>query len=102
MQFTRLIGYESRYSPEYTPRHSGVFDEAPADGVLPPDIAASLAHTLARHTATAAHCWFAVWHGWGDLEEAFHSQPTFHLPQREYHLAHGPVTAATQSVARPP
>jgi hypothetical protein len=102
MQFTRLIGYRSRFSPGYTPRQSDVFDEAPGVGELPRDVAASLAQTLARHTATAADCWFAVWHGWGDLDGAFDGQPTFHLPQRDYHLAHGPVTAATQSVARPP
>ena len=102
MQFTRLVGYESRYSPEYKSRQAGVFDEAPAAGEPSRDVAASMAHTLARHTATATDCWFAVWDGWGDLEEAFHGQPTFHLPAREYHLAHGPVTAATQSVARPP
>ncbi len=77
MQFTRLIGYESRYSPDYKPRQSGVFDEAPAVGELPADVAASLAHTLARHTATAADCWFAVWGGWGDLDEAFHGHLAF-------------------------
>jgi hypothetical protein len=102
MQFARLIGYRSRYSPEYKPRQSGLFDEAPAVGELSPDVASSLARTLARHTTTAAHCWFAVWEGFGFLDEAFHGQPTFHLPQRDYHLAHGPVAAAIQSVAQPP
>jgi hypothetical protein len=98
MQFTRLIGYGSRYSPEYRPRQSGVFDEAPEVGALPADVAASLARTLARHTTTAAHCWFAVWDGRGDLDQAFHERPTFQLPHRNYHLADGPVAAAVQSV----
>jgi hypothetical protein len=102
MQFTRLIGYRSRYSLEYMPRQSGVFDEAPAAGTLPPDVAASVVRTLARHTTVAVHCWFAVWDGWGDLYDAFQGQPTFHLPSRDYHLAHGLLGAAIQSVGRPP
>jgi len=96
MQFNRLIGYSSRYSPDYLPRQSGVFDEAPTVGKPPPDVGASLARTLARHTTTAAHCWFALWDGRGDLDQAFHGQPTFQLPHRDYHLAGGPVAAASQ------
>jgi hypothetical protein len=98
MQFTRLIGYRSRYSAGYPAEQPGVFDEAPAVGVLPADVAASLARTLAGHTATANHCWFAVWEGFGGLDEAFDGRPTFSLPQRAYHLARGPVTAASQSL----
>lgn len=102
MQFTRLIGYASRHLPGYCDTQPGLFDEPPEVGTLPPDIAASLAQTLARHTTTAEHCWFAVWHGRGDLDRAFHDQPTFALPQREYHLAHGPLAAAAQSLATYP
>ncbi|MDT5233617.1 MAG: hypothetical protein QOI39_4117 [Mycobacterium sp.] len=102
MQFARLIGYISRYSSEYTPSQPGVFDEPPAVGTLPADAAASLAATLARHTTIAARCWFGVWNGWGDLDlhQAFHDRPTFQLPGRKYHLAHGPLPAA-QSVGFP-
>ena len=99
MQFTRLIGYASRYDAGYDARQPGLFDEAPAVGTLLSDTAASLARTLARHTTTRDHCWFAVWDGRGDLDQAFHNQPTFSLPQRDYHLAHGPLAAAAQSVA---
>jgi hypothetical protein len=98
MQFSRLIGHRSRYDPEYRPRQSGVFDEAPTVGKLPPDVGASVARTLAGHTTTADHCWFAVWDGWGAPDPAFHGQPTFRLPNRDYHLASGPVGAASQSV----
>lgn len=98
MQFTRLIGYPSRHSSGYRDRQPGLFDKAPAVGSLPLDTGASLARTLARHTTTAARCWFAVWEGWGDLHEAFQGRPTFHLPQRNYHLTHGPLAAAAQSV----
>ncbi|OBG28051.1 hypothetical protein [Mycobacterium sp. 852002-51057_SCH5723018] len=102
MQFTRLIGYRSRYSPGYPAKQSGVFDEAPEVGTLPPDVAAWLARTLARHTATAGQCWFAVWDGHGCLDEAFQSRPTFQLPNRNYHLARGPVAAAAQSLGTTP
>lgn len=98
MQFTRLIGYASRYVVEYHDSQPALFDEAPAVGTLPPDTAASLARTLSRHTTSADHCWFAVWSGFGDLDQAFHDRPTFALPGRDYHLAHGPVAAASQSV----
>jgi hypothetical protein len=43
-----------------------------------------------------------MWHGRGDLDQAFHNQPTFPLPHRKYHLAHGPLAAVTQSVATHP
>lgn len=99
MQFTRLLGYASRYVSGYRNTQSGLFDEAPKVGTLPPDTAASLAQTLARHTTTTDLCWFAVWHGYGDLDPAFHDQPTFALPQREYHLARGPLAGASQTLA---
>jgi hypothetical protein len=102
MQFTRLIGYASRYVSGYRDKQPGLFDEVPAVGTLPPDTAASLAHTLARHTTTTDHCWFALWHGRGALDQAFHNQPTFPLPKRDYHLAHGPLAAADQSVGTHP
>jgi hypothetical protein len=100
MQFARLIGYRSRYSSQYTPSQPGVFDVPPAVGTLRADAAASLARTLARHTTTADRCWFTVWDGWGDLDldQAFHDRPTFQLPGRKYHLAHGPLSAVAQSV----
>jgi hypothetical protein len=97
MQFTRLIGYESRYVSGYEDRQPGLFDEAPEVGVLPPATAGALAHILARHTTNADHCWFSLWHGYGDLDPALYGQPTFALPHREYHLAHGTVAAAAQT-----
>jgi hypothetical protein len=102
MQFNRLIGYASRYSPGYRVEQPGVVDEAPAVGSLPPDVAAPLVRTLARHTASSDDCWFAVWDGWSYLDEMFSNQPTFELPQRNYHLAHGPLATATQSVSTYP
>jgi hypothetical protein len=98
MQYNRLMGYASRYSPGYRDTQPGVIDEAPAVGMLPPDVATPLARTLDRHTTYTDDCWFAVWEGWGGLDEAFSGQPTFPLPARNYHLARGPLAAAAQSV----
>jgi hypothetical protein len=99
MQFNRLIGYASRYSPGYPDRHPGLFDKSPAVGVLPAEVAAPLAQSLAAHTTSTDDCWFAVWEGWGRLDGAFRGHPTFQLPNRNYHLAHGPFAAAAQSVS---
>ena len=63
------------------------------------DVAALLVRTLARHTTSADDCWFAVSEGWGALDDAFRGQPTFGLPNRNYHLASGPLAAASQSVS---
>ncbi|QNI04899.1 hypothetical protein GAN17_00160 [Mycobacterium kubicae] len=102
MQFNRLLGYASRYVAGYRAEQAGLFNDAPAVGTLPAEIARTLARMFTRHTADAGDCWFAVWTGWGDLHEAFHSHPTFGLPGRDYYLAHGPVAAAAQSVAVEP
>ncbi len=99
MQFNRLIGYASRYSPGYPNRQPGIFDKAPAVGALPAEVAAPLVHTLAGHTTCTDDCWFAVWDGWGCLDEVFSDHPKFQLPNRNYHLARGPLAAAAQSVS---
>lgn len=99
MQFNRLIGYASRYSPGYRDKQPGLFDEAPAVGTLPAEVAAPLARTLAAHTTSTDDCWFAVWDGWGALHEVFSGRPTFQLPNRNYHLARGPLAAAAQSAS---
>jgi hypothetical protein len=75
-----------------------VYDHPPGEGTLPPELAAPLAAVLGRQTATPADCFFAVWNGWGALPEQIHRLPTFTLPSREYHLLHGPVDAAAESV----
>jgi hypothetical protein len=72
----------------------GVFDDAPAVGSLPTDVAAALVGVLGRHTTTPAHCWFAVWAGYGALAGDVRRAPTFTLPNREYHLLRGPIGAA--------
>lgn len=101
MQFHRLFGRSAnRYHRGYAPRLAGVFDQAPDEGNLTPDIAEVLAGILGRHTTTADDCWFAVWHGFSGLDEEFSSRPTFELPGRNYFLAHGTIASAAASVLR--
>ena len=100
MQFTRLLGYASRFAAGYRETQPVVFDAAPQVGALPAATGKSLVRTLARHTTARDHCWFALWNGWGllDLEPKFLNRPTFELPGRAYYLARGRLAAAaTQS-----
>jgi hypothetical protein len=80
----------------------GVYDDPPSEGTLPPEAAAPLADILARHTSTRARCCFAVWNGFGDLPADIRAAPSFHLPNREYHLLIGSLRAATESAADSP
>lgn len=72
----------------------GIYDHGPTIGSLPKELARSVAQVLGAHTGTPESCWFAVWDGYGaargsEVAEA----PRFHLPNRDYHLLHGPVDA---------
>jgi hypothetical protein len=101
MQFSRLLGYASRFAAGYRDTQEDLFDAAPEVGVLPAVTAELLARTLARHTAVEDRCWYAVWNGWGQLhlQSNFHKHPTFELPGRAYYLARGPLAAVEQSAA---
>lgn len=79
----------------------GVYAYGPSEGSLPAELAGPLAEVLARHTMTAERCWFAVWDGFGATRNDIHSAPTFHLPNRDYHLLVGPVRAVTESTLEP-
>ncbi len=89
------------------------------EGALRPGHLAALVPRLRAATSTPEHCWFAVWHGFGDLYSPQHGPvamisrdgdappepgwtaprfdlsraPTFATPQREYYLLTGPVEA---------
>lgn len=71
----------------------GLFDRAPEVGSLPAAIAPEIVALIGRHTATPERCWFAPWVGWAALEDDVRRAPTFALPNREYHLLHGPLEA---------
>lgn len=50
---------------------------------------------LGRHTATADHCYFCIWDGYGDLNlnPSAGSPTVLHLPDRSYTLMEGPLDA---------
>jgi hypothetical protein len=92
MQLCALTGsyrFESAAFP-------GVYDAPPPTGSLPPELTATLAAVLARHTTTPERCWFAVWNGYGTAEADLARAASFSLPAREYRLLHGPVESASE------
>ncbi|CAL9282762.1 hypothetical protein [Streptomyces sp. SudanB182_2057] len=65
----------------------GVWDEPPAEGPTPPEVAEALLPVLARHTGTPERCWFGLWHGYGRWD--WDRFPTFGTPGREEVLLAG-------------
>ncbi|HZF91796.1 hypothetical protein [Streptomyces sp.] len=70
----------------------GVWDEHPAEGPTPPDVARALIPVLARHTLTPERCWFGLWSGYGRRD--FDHLPTFPTPGRDEILLAGPLADA--------
>jgi hypothetical protein len=66
--------------------------ENPDCGILAPDLLAATCEVLRHHTADAASCFFALWTGWGWIGP---SGPRLELPDRDYVLLAGPLSAAT-------
>jgi hypothetical protein len=97
-QFGSLIGWLHPQGHE----QPGLWDAKPDEGILPIEQAAGLARVLAAHTATPDRCWFAVWDGWSGLAVDVVAAPKFQLPGRDYLLFFGPISSATQSLAREP
>ncbi len=85
-----------RYIPDPTrPGQGEAEDPLPADHPSDLEQARRALTLLAPHTATAEHCYFCVWDGYGDLH-----LPTgpvgaamLHLPHRTYTLLEGPLDA---------
>jgi hypothetical protein len=95
MQFRAILG-ASRFDWNVEPQ-PGVFDAGPQAGSLPEQVVRALMTALSKHTATADHCWFAIWEGWGGLRGDIRSAVSFQLPSRGYHLLGGPLTASMES-----
>lgn len=95
MQWGALTGSADFYTED---NQSPLWDDAPAMGHLPEDVAAVLAAVLRRHTATPGDCWFALSaHGGGDP-----AVPTLAARGRAFWLVRGPVeTAAANLVPEP-
>ncbi|MFJ2766326.1 hypothetical protein [Streptomyces sp. NPDC087300] len=53
-------------------------------------MARALIPVLTRHTATAGHCWFGLWSGYGRWD--FDGVPAFETPGRDEVLLAGPLT----------
>ncbi|MFE2044770.1 hypothetical protein ACFXAZ_28390, partial [Streptomyces sp. NPDC059477] len=88
-----LIGKDRDYLNDADPGLPGVWDEHPAEGPTPIELAATLVPVLTRHTTTPDRCWFGLWHGYGRLE--FDGVPTFATPHRERVLLSGALTDVT-------
>lgn len=72
----------------------GICDHGPIVGSLPKELARTVGGILKAYTGTPEACWFAVWDGYGAARRSAISEaPRFHLPNRGYHLLHGPVEA---------
>lgn len=71
-------------------------DLVPGLGALPGR--ALLIELLASATTTPERCWFCVWEGWGNIDDQGVAARV-ELPNREYLLHAGPISAA---VAVPP
>lgn len=72
---------------------SGVWDVEPVEGSLPAAQGEALVAVLARFTATAEECFFAVWEGFGALTLAPVAK-TVAMPGREMLLLAGPLAQA--------
>ena len=111
MQWHALVG-----SPDpFNMRGSLWPGSDPERGNLVPEVLGPLCYLLADHTATPEHCFFCLWEGYGwirgspavavlgsdepippafSLEEL--SRPRVHLPDRDYLLLVGPLSAVLQ------
>jgi hypothetical protein len=85
-----LTGTWSKTDPE--PHR--IWDQPPSTGRAPARLLRGLAEVLAPHTQAPEHCSFAVWAGWGGIEERLAGAARFSLPQRPMLLLEGPLAAA--------
>jgi len=76
-------------------------DDWPEVGSFPSELATPLVAALTPHTATPDHCWFAIWFGWGDLQDdnLICRSPRFDLPALTYHLLEGPIDNFVTGIA---
>ncbi|MFJ6728912.1 hypothetical protein ACIQPQ_28840 [Streptomyces sp. NPDC091281] len=91
-----LVGLERDYANRSDQGLPGVWDEHPAEGPTPPDVARALLPVLARHTTTPDRCWFGLWEGYGRWD--FGRFPTFATPGRDEVLLSGTLTDAVSPV----
>ncbi|MFD3945343.1 hypothetical protein [Streptomyces sp. NPDC058579] len=95
-----VIGAERFYQNAEDYGLPGVWDEHPAEGPTPAEVAEALIPVLTRHTATPERCWFGLWHGYGRRE--WHGTPTFSTPERDEILLSGPLADVVSVDAEEP
>ncbi|MFF5468594.1 hypothetical protein [Streptomyces achromogenes] len=91
-----VIGADHHCLNRPDPGLPGVWDEHPAEGPTPPEVAEALLPVLARHTGTPERCWFGLWHGYGRWD--WDRFPTFGTPGREEVLLAGRLADAVSPV----
>jgi hypothetical protein len=74
-----------------------LWDDAPAMGHLPEQLAAALVPVLRRHTTSPEDCWFGLSSSWGDDLGA-----ELVVPRRGFFLVRGPVELATANLRPEP
>ncbi|MEU9703328.1 hypothetical protein [Streptomyces sp. NPDC047981] len=82
-----VIGAERFYQNAAEYGLPGVWDEHPAEGPTPSEVAQALVPVLTRHTGTPERCWFGLWEGYGRRE--WTGTPTFPTPERDEILLSG-------------
>ncbi|MEV8533717.1 hypothetical protein [Streptomyces sp. NPDC051211] len=92
-----LIGMDRDYQNAAEYGLPGVWDEHPAEGPTPPDLARALIPVLARHTRTPERCWYGLWNGYGRWD--FDRVPTFETPGRDELLLAGTLDDAVSPVS---
>ncbi|WP_229840078.1 hypothetical protein [Streptomyces roseolilacinus] len=93
----QLIGADRDHRNDSDPGLPGVWDEHPAEGPTPPDVARALIPVLARHTRTPDRCWYGLWNGYGRWD--FEAVPAFRTPGREEVLLAGTLAEAVSPVS---
>jgi hypothetical protein len=94
MQLCALTGADDEYG-----ERPGLYGQPPRAGSLPRSLIPPLMQVLSQHTQTPDRCWFAVWHGFGDLRADLRCAPTFETPGREYFLLAGSVDDAQTNLS---
>ncbi|MEV6250455.1 hypothetical protein AB0M38_30300 [Streptomyces sp. NPDC051742] len=95
-----VIGVDRFYQNDEEYGLTGVWDEHPAEGPTPGEVARELIPVPARHTDTPERCWFGLWHGYGRRE--WPGIPTFPTPERDEILLSGaPADAMSPPEAEP-
>ncbi|MFC7307891.1 hypothetical protein ACFQVC_27150 [Streptomyces monticola] len=92
-----LIGTDRNYHNLSEYGRPGVWDEHPAEGPTPPEVARALLPVLVRHTDAPERCWYGLWHGYGRWD--FEHIPCFATPGRDEVLLSGSLADAVSPVS---